>query len=475
MLIHNDPHLNLFWVYGSGSYLENNVTKALINTLESLPPTDVIAFLNKIGILSSSLPLSSVHIEYGLQRKPDKKIMEQFPETNRFLWGISPTGKAWDIGAIPLEEITFDAPEHAIDQIFNIISKSNPEDNEARHEAERQFNEIKELHDGRGESIPDGWILIYDETSTNKTPVCCVAIENKWYDLDPYQLNNHWEKSLFTTTKKTFFSTFYDIYSKLLAFKTNSSVVPHFLEYLSLLGYEPITSFSKSDFQSLDEEKLYRNLLYGKFFRYFNDDFMRSKFVSRDQIEYDSKRHRLAVRGIDYFNLFFDFYSDSGKFVISTEIGVGSRWVNLKLFPILQNDKRTVQRFSECYKGCYYARHVRLNNRSQSLYFWIQCYDTFDAYLQEIEPSKIERPKFKKADCRDALLQLGYTDDDVNIKKLNQWKFSEWHWLEYLRIIRDIDISKYCGENTKKLDDELEGIIIQQIQGIKMFNELLKS
>ena len=56
----------------------------------------------------------------------------------------------------------------------------------------KQVNETREIIENRGDSIPDAWILI----SVNNQLKYCIAMENKLYDLDPFQLHNHCEKSL---------------------------------------------------------------------------------------------------------------------------------------------------------------------------------------------------------------------------------------------------------------------------------------
>ena len=54
------------------------------------------------------------------------------------------------------------------------------------------------LHFQRGDSIPDGWIFVY----ADGRPEYLVALENKLYNLDPTQINNHIEKSLLISSDK---------------------------------------------------------------------------------------------------------------------------------------------------------------------------------------------------------------------------------------------------------------------------------
>lgn len=39
-----DEHLNIFWQYNGSPHLENNITKAFINTFDSLTPEEKKAF-----------------------------------------------------------------------------------------------------------------------------------------------------------------------------------------------------------------------------------------------------------------------------------------------------------------------------------------------------------------------------------------------------------------------------------------------
>ena len=279
MLIHEDPHLNMFWVYGSRikgktdtetvnvNYLENNITKALINTIENLPTdSSRISFLKDCEILPKEAEDSSIVFEFRLQRKPSKEEVTRFPVNNRLLWGISPTGDAWDIRKIPIEKINFDnrkaSVQFILEQIKDELETDDTEKDFAQNEAARLFDEIEAIHNNRGDSIPDGWILIYknNDNTFEKEPLYCIAIENKWHRLDPYQLVNHWEKSLFIPNGKTRFSKYADIYRMMRHYENKSSIVIHFLEYMSLIGEEPFIFFDKFSYKAIKiSPKLFAN------------------------------------------------------------------------------------------------------------------------------------------------------------------------------------------------------------------------
>ena len=104
-----DRHLNVFINYAAngtdkdGEHLENNITKAFINTLESLPNDAVKSIFRNILEKDSydiNLP-EVIKCEYYLQwESTNAKIKERIvkiPESNRLLLAFSPTGKHWDV------------------------------------------------------------------------------------------------------------------------------------------------------------------------------------------------------------------------------------------------------------------------------------------------------------------------------------------------------------------------------------------
>ncbi len=520
MLIHEDPHLNLFWVYGSRiknqtdsditnvNYLENNITKALVNTLENLPADSCrISFLKECSVLPQDALESSLEFEFRLQRKPDKNVVTSFPESNRFLWGISPTGDAWDIGKIPLEKMDFNNRKESIrfilEQIEDELESGNNEEDFAQKEAARLFDEIEAIQNNRGESIPDGWILIYKKyESAEREPLYCIAIENKWQKLDPYQLLNHWKKSLYHAEGKTSFSKFADIYKYISRYGDKSPVVSHFLEYLSLVGQEPFTYFRENDFSMLyvrDEGALteyqksilikYRNLISNKFWNFFNGfiiDYVK-RFNSEHlkqglTVEYKGNNQRIYVKRnkdveeIKEFNLYFDFDKTNGSFYISTEVGVDRAFINRRLLPFLKANNNMVLQLESHYENCIYSRNIRLNNINSLVYFWIKGFDTLENYLNEINTAKIAVSKRPKEDCINELQNL-VAKTDYNLKrieKVSRGKYKTWHWLEYLRIIEEFKIEEFCGEDAvNRLNSTLTDCINRHCEGIIMLKTLL--
>ena len=177
----SDKHLNVFWQYDGKPWLENNITKALINTFESLESDSKKDFIRSFFGVDLS---GEVTYRYYLQTSPDKEDIESVDEDKRLLFAFSPTGKSWGTEGIDSGDIVLikESIEASIRQNYPL--KDEKEIEELVH---KQVNETKEIIENRGDSIPDAWIMI----SVNNQLKYCIAMENKLYDLDPFQLHNH--------------------------------------------------------------------------------------------------------------------------------------------------------------------------------------------------------------------------------------------------------------------------------------------
>ena len=77
-----DRHLNIFCGYDV-EHLENNITKALINTFDSFNSNTQKAFCE--FFLKKKLPDSEIHTFLFLQKQPDEAIVKAVPIQNRFI------------------------------------------------------------------------------------------------------------------------------------------------------------------------------------------------------------------------------------------------------------------------------------------------------------------------------------------------------------------------------------------------------
>lgn len=226
-----DCHLNIFWQYDGKPYLENNITKAFINSIDSL--SDVKKKEVLFDLFGIKLKGEKIKLEFYLQKKPAVSKIKEFNEDNRLMFAFSPTGKCWGFNGQDTkdEKALFDA-------IKNELSESY-------HDEELLINETKKaveeyLHFQKGDSIPDGWIFVY----ADGRPEYLVVLENKLYNLDPTQINNHIEKSLLISSDKK--PVIYKKYSEITDIfeKLNTFITDQFIEYLVLLGYCGVEDFS---------------------------------------------------------------------------------------------------------------------------------------------------------------------------------------------------------------------------------------
>ena len=87
-----DRHLNIFCVYGV-DHLENNITKAFINTLDSLNPSNQAKIYSVL--LNAFINSENLKSTFYLQKRHDKELIESVLIQHRYVVGISPTGKCW--------------------------------------------------------------------------------------------------------------------------------------------------------------------------------------------------------------------------------------------------------------------------------------------------------------------------------------------------------------------------------------------
>ena len=238
-----DSHLNVFYQYDGKPWLENNITKAFIHTLESLKEKDEREFLS--NLLDLTFPEGQFTIDCYLQSKPTKveEMVKNLPEDKRYLFAFSPSGKSWTEGDIDgidtkdFQKAKFGIEKSIRDQYSDLTEK------ELNIKIDEQWKDILKAREDTG-FIPDAWIFI----SIDSKAYCVIILENKLFDLDPYQLNNHIEKSLFLKNNKPqpIYRKYQDIFDKLKSYD-GEYLVNQFLGYLIILGYVDSSSISFED------------------------------------------------------------------------------------------------------------------------------------------------------------------------------------------------------------------------------------
>ncbi len=239
-----DPHLNVFYTYGDKAHLENNITKAFVNVLESMNESELSAVIKEL--FDFILPNGSISTTYYLQKKPSEELVLKYP--NKVMFAFSPTGKAWGIKGLDTKN-----EKDIRKELFEEAKKQSEIEEEQEEFVNSTLEEIMKIRENKG-SIPDGWLFV----DVNNKPVLVVAMENKLYDLDPYQLNNHIEKSLLIKENKP--EPVYRKYEDILnLFKNiNTYLCNQFIEYMVILNYHQINDFSSA---CLADESIRRRLL----------------------------------------------------------------------------------------------------------------------------------------------------------------------------------------------------------------------
>lgn len=243
-----DKHRNLYWNYNGKPELENNITRAFINTIAFMKSDDRIRFIE--NIIKRKL-CANPSFNYYLQiRSTDaelKSIIMEIPESNRLLIAFSPTGKSWGYSGI--ENADIDVIEQSI---RHSLSVENFSEDEIEERIKEELKIIKEIQDNKGESIPDACIIIKESNEY----LYCIAFENKLYDLNPFQLKNHLTKTLMITSSNN--NIIYVSYKKIMDIFNNFNDIfaDEFIKYMFLLGYYDIESLEGlQDLGKIDKKK----------------------------------------------------------------------------------------------------------------------------------------------------------------------------------------------------------------------------
>lgn len=484
LLQHTDRHKNVFINYGDAYKLENNFTKALIHTLSFLPISaqlDLLAdWLDEPAL--SQLDLPPYYIRYALQRKPTHFDIQQVPPENRRQLGLCPSGTVWSGGLLGVGTLS-PLFEEGVLQVYQSLYGATPEEfeekkipgkrrREQRERAELEYN-VGIDRTGKG-SIPDAWIIIEEEGE----PMWCIIIENKWFDLNPHQLRNHREKALALPDARTEIRSLSYLYD---SFRnpnySESSLVPDFLEYLSLVGQEPVHRFYPTDWEAIqlaprEDKDLYVRLFQEKFFRFFEE------FAQEEGYEYGKYRenYRITVPGVSDLNLTFDFKAENAELDIATEVGVADDKINRRLFPrFLEPHDPTVSMIQELYQGSRYQRFIRLNSRSFNEYYYVEEYLALQEYVEVIRGVPLTKSKQGKQETLDYLLQQGVLPDNPDYKKMERYGYKHYHLLEYFRIVDRLNMTNYLQEpNHYRLKADLKAFIERHISGLRLLNNEYK-
>lgn len=224
-----DRHLNIFCTFGEKEHLENNITKAFINVLLTFDDDQLRVVCKEL--FNYTLPEGDLTPTFYLTKHLDEQMVKKYP--NRIMFAFSPTGKSWGYEGLDIkdeEKIKVALEEAAIDK-----SEDKKEQQKFINET---LEEIRKIREDKG-SIPDAYLLV----NINNKPELIVAMENKLHDLDPFQLWNHIEKSLYLIKDKN--KPIYRTYENIVSLfnKLDTYMTNQFVEYLTILHYTKVNDF----------------------------------------------------------------------------------------------------------------------------------------------------------------------------------------------------------------------------------------
>ena len=363
-----DKHLNIFMSYGSDCKLENNITKALINTLEyaNKEKFDKIEFLreligdDKYEILEKG---KDYYLEFDLQNPYISR--EEIRKINipKYLIGLSPEeekGKEYyNIYLKHLKSKEDRNKNEIIKEIFKEIEEIEKEkkEKEEKEDLEREIKEEIERYISRGGSIPDAWIFVYDnkKSRNNENLKLIIAIENKLRKLDRSQLLNHVSESLGRKEEeseeiiKT--ESFKKLTERLKKFNENDPMINNFFDYMVKLMYindNSIDKITEEDIQYLEQNFKYEKDDVNKKNKIHDMSVMNKKLGKifanykerKNELYFENKNWIKKNKGME-LNLTYQicrFNEEKNAFLIAIEIGVqGKIEIIKKLEKLIKN------------------------------------------------------------------------------------------------------------------------------------------
>jgi hypothetical protein len=363
---------------------------------------------------------------------------------------MSPTGKEWS------QEFVYLYNQDKLNTLKEVLTSKN-ESNIERYCSEKNLDipthkyevilQEMEAIENRGYAIPDGWIMLY----ADGMPYLCIAIENKLWDLDPFQLRNHMEKVLGIDIenfeKHKILKSYEDLYVKI----ESSMVTPiqqNLLEYFYLLGYRPFRPFTFN---------------WGLFF---------DKLAKSSSYSSDNRKGQIWFNDIDVGNIYFDVCHpksmDDPAVFIGSEIGVHSKDINIVL-----KEKMTVsdiENLSSHYDGFAneFVIYARFNAISKSDYVDLEYFDNLgDALKSFLQKPFIYKSGISKTNCLEFLRQNNY---DPTVTKIYKYNHESWNILLYMRCITNMRIYEVCCSY-----DELKSFFMKLFEEHKKGLEILNS
>lgn len=507
-----DKHLNIFMSYGSDCKLENNITKALINTLEYADKEkfDKIEFLreligdNKYEILEKG---KDYYLEFDLQNPYISR--EEIREINipKYLIGLSPEeGKGKEYYNIYLKHLKTKEDKNKneiIEAIFKEIEEIEKEKEDLeqgiKEDLKQEIKEEIERYISRGGSIPDAWIFVYDneKSRNNENLKLIIAIENKLRKLDRSQLLNHVSESLGRKEEESEEIIKTESFKKLIKilnkFNKNDPMINNFSDYMIKLMYVTDNSTDKiteEDIQYLEQNFKYEKDDINKKNKIHDMSIMNKKLGKifanykerKNEFHFESKNWIKKNKGME-LNLTYQichFNEEKNALLIAIEIGVqGKTKIIEKLEKLIKNygkneimeifdDKESIDGKIRSSYNIYY----KIRKIPAKTYYEIKPKNTYQTLEECIDIlKKISNTGF----CERNLTYEEFEKKAIekiqkkNIKKefkIENWKtegVKNFDLITYLRFIDYIPYEEICDKNENEVFDIIDKVVEKQM------------
>lgn len=501
-----DLHHNVFYQYRgyrnanwNSNFHEDNVTKAIINSLESLSIKKQLRIFNKLTLLEIVF-LPGTSIKYSLQSKPLRYLeaIHDLPENKKKLIGINPNGDLLQENVFKLFQKykSKKNSEGFADEYIELFKGNEYFDmKEAKEEAKDQFNNLLVSVEEHG-SKPDAWILVFD--SENKL-LACAVFEFKKFALFPDQLNRHMEQSLGIVDSKienALRLKYSDIFNELIEYQKENKIVKDCLEILEVLGYDSYHQIRFEDIESVkllsnqtndndDELNLQISYLRKKIANQLNDFLERAVEIEGVSIKAENndtrKQVRILVDNTDGINITLEIgISSEQQFVIlATELFPKYFKQGEKFHGCIVNHPEYIETIDTIYNDCTFNRHIRIRRSPKAFkvlsYPFVGQYGSFKDMISSYKDTIIYHRKM----TYDALLNLSNTRYPLEFNVENQIKSNRnikpnynLALYEYSRIAKYFYLENYI-DNREQLIKDLIMNLRNHVKGLRLCLEII--
>ena len=174
-----------------------------------------------------------------------------------------------------------------------------------------------------------------------------------------------------------------------------------------------------------------------------------------------------------YINLAVGYNEAKNKIFVATMIGAGKGGsdYNRGLFEKLRQNPNKIDNIENFYKGCQFISCVRLNTFKTNIYFTAEKFNSFADYLKIFDKIKITHYQLSPQTCNEILTARNAVGQ---FKKLDQYNYKYYHWLEFLTIAEYFDAAQLKNNSTTNLEKILKATIEKHLQGMFSIKKVRK-